>query len=365
MKYINKFSYITKRFAILILCLATILSMAVTVSAAGNNVQYDRFHTDGYSYTGNGAADIAAIALAQYQDSNGNKRSESQRNRSYYGYNNAWCAYFVYDCARAANQEAAIPYNGGYAYQVYQSVLNAGGYKVDATDVQVGDIAVFDFACSGGLQHVEVVVKVSGSTITTVGGNTGNGVVGLHKRSNYGYKENGKTIKDVTCYVHPAYSNYTDNSSSAADTANDGYVGTYRISPACAPNHRIDIKDQRSENGTLIHLWEKHEGDSQKFVLRELGDGGYRIETTYGKCLDVKGGKASSGVTVQEYEINNTDAQKWYLNYLDNGYYNIVSALDPNLCLDVAGGKANNGTRLQIYRANGTNAQMWGFSPVS
>lgn len=360
MKYINKFTNNIKHIVSLIICVTTILSMAVTANAAGNNVQYDRFHTDGYSYSGNGATDIAAVALAQYQDANGNRRNESQRNRNYYGYNTAWCAYFVYDCARAANQEAAIPYNGGYAYQAYESALNAGGYVVEAANVQAGDIAVYDFSCKGGLQHVEIVVKVSGNAIYSIGGNTGNGVVGLHKRSNYGYNDGSKFVKDVTCYVRPAY---IGNSSS---TANDGYyVGTYRLSPACAPNHRIDIKDQSSANGTLIHLWEKHEGDSQKFVLRELSGGGYRIETTFGKCLDVKGGNASSGATVQEYEINGTDSQKWYLNYLGNGYYNIVSALDTNLYLDVVGGEHSNGTRLQIYKANGTTAQMWGFSSVS
>lgn len=147
----------------------------------------------GYTLSGNGAADMVSIALAQ-----------EGRTGSQFGYTEEWCADFVSDCAIIAGQSAAIPQYGGVE-GLKTRIINAGGY-ITTSSPQPGDICFIDWNCNGGYGHVEIVYAVSGTTVSTIGGNSGSGsslytrCVKKHAPLSSGY---------ITCIVRPNYSNNT------------------------------------------------------------------------------------------------------------------------------------------------------------
>lgn len=158
-----------KRTMSVILCLIIVLSIPLQSFAA--TVCYTNFYSAEYS--SNPGQYMANIALAQ----NGRTGSDL-------GYSDQWCAYFVSDCARIAGQTAAIPAHGN-VLSLYNNITNAGGVTIyDArngtgslSNSKIGDIAVLDTTTGGNTSrdHVEIVYAVSGSSIYTVGGNSGSG----------------------------------------------------------------------------------------------------------------------------------------------------------------------------------------------
>gem|GEM_PF-6565790 len=154
--------------------------------------RYYNFSTN-YTLTGDGASDMVAIALAQ----EGKAGSDL-------GYTEQWCADFIGDCAVLAGQSAAIPANG-YVPSLRDLVLNAGG-AYSTSNPQPGDLCFIDWSPNDGTtsyDHVELVYAVSGTTVYTIGGNTGGGS-DLYTRKVAKHAPLGSSY--VICTVRPNYS---------------------------------------------------------------------------------------------------------------------------------------------------------------
>lgn len=115
-----------------------------------------------YTLTGDGPADLIAVAQAQLY-----------RSGESLGYSEQWCADFISDCARLAGQSRAVPFHNN-VYGLRDQILQAGG-TISTTDPQPGDICFLDWEMDGNWDHVELVYLVSGGGIYTIGGNTGQG----------------------------------------------------------------------------------------------------------------------------------------------------------------------------------------------
>ena len=104
---------------------------------------------------------LAAVAVAQ------DGKSQSQM-----GYGAPWCAYFIMDCAELAGVSSAVPHaSNGITTTLRDAILANGGYQVGYGDAQPGDIVTIRWDGSKGVDHVEIVYKVSGGVVYTVGGN--------------------------------------------------------------------------------------------------------------------------------------------------------------------------------------------------
>ena len=132
-------------------------SFAVVGSAAASET--DNF-IGGYQLTGDGGADLVAIAMAQ-----------EGRTGKDFGYDDQWCAYFISDCARIAGETGAIPPHGTCTY-LYQNILNAGG-QVTTHDPRPGDICFINWSGESRMRHVEIVYHVENGKVYTIGGNSG------------------------------------------------------------------------------------------------------------------------------------------------------------------------------------------------
>ena len=183
-----------------ILLFVPVFLLENTIQAYATQSRTSNFSLNGYTPTGNAAADICAVALLQ-----------EGRTGSQFGYSEDWCADFVSDCAIIAGASSAIPANGS-VYYLWNGVLNAGGQVVSFP--QPGDLAVMDWSYSGSTSaHVELVYQTSGNYVYTIGGNTGStGSLYTNKVT----KRNGMlyTHSAFVKFVHPNYS----SSSSPDDT---------------------------------------------------------------------------------------------------------------------------------------------------
>lgn len=78
------------------------------------------------------------------------------------------------------------------------------------------------------------------------------------------------------------------------------------------------------------------------------------------KCIDVYRGNTDNGTNIQLYDCNYGAAQNWYF---DNNVIRFNK--DRNKCLDLTQSKTDNGNNLQLYDCNGTNAQKWTYNGIT
>ncbi len=145
---------------------------------------YDRLLS--VNLTGNRGEDIAAVALSQVGYHEGKSAgdlgggSSGKSNYTEYGANfglpsDAWCAVFVWWCARQAGVEESILRKTEWA-KAYLQPFESLPLSL-CNDISVGDIAFIDMSYGDGIEdHVGIIVGVSENEIVTVEGNCSNGV---------------------------------------------------------------------------------------------------------------------------------------------------------------------------------------------
>ncbi len=146
------------------------------------------------SLTGNQRTDILNVAWSQYGYHEGNSNSELGGNNSggsgnYTEYGrvigsnpNEWCAYFVSWCARQAGISTSILKNSacaGHSSAYFNLKYYAGGSQASDGGYFMGNYYTpqpGDLFFTSGWTHVGLVASVSGSTFTTIEGNSSNSV---------------------------------------------------------------------------------------------------------------------------------------------------------------------------------------------
>ena len=102
--------------------------------------------------------------------------------------------------------------------------------------------------------------------------------------------------------------------------------GVYEIEWELNTNKVVDISSASTESGANVQIWDKCNGEQQRFQFKYQKDGYYIIENVNsGKVLDVKGAGTASGTNVQQWTNNNTAAQKWKIVKNENDTYSIIS----------------------------------------
>ena len=155
-----------KRLSALFLAVVLAVSLAVPAYAAQSRAAN---FLKTYELTGDGAADMVAIAQAQLY-----RRGMS------FDYTEQWCADFVSDCARLAGQSKAVPFHNN-VYGLRDQILEAGGI-ITTGNPQPGDICFMDWEGDNNWDHVEIVYMVSAGAVYTIGGNTGVGTTPQTRR---------------------------------------------------------------------------------------------------------------------------------------------------------------------------------------
>ena len=78
-------------------------------------------------------------------------------------------------------------------------------------------------------------------------------------------------------------------------------------------------------------------------------------------AIDAFGGVAQNGTQINIWERNHSDAQKFYIKDIGNGWYKIHSACNQDFCIDVNGCCSDNETKIQLWYKNDSIAQIFKF----
>ncbi|WP_019604018.1 RICIN domain-containing protein [Teredinibacter turnerae] len=121
----------------------------------------------------------------------------------------------------------------------------------------------------------------------------------------------------------------------------------------------MDVSDNSTENGAVIHQWDYGFQTNQQFDLTDLGNGFYSIRAgNSGKSLDVWNRSLDDGGEIRQYSYYSSDNQQWSLRAVENGYFEIVSRLSGKV-LQVA--DSSRGTDVLQFASTGAHNQHWRF----
>jgi len=88
---------------------------------------------------------------------------------------------------------------------------------------------------------------------------------------------------------------------------------SYEINSMLNPSHknRVDVAGGKSANGTNIQLWTGNGSSAQKYRLKHIGKGRWKIYTTKGKILCLKGRSSKNGSNVHIWNDHNGPWCEW------------------------------------------------------
>ena len=279
-----------KRIASLFTSLLMIVSLMVvmpTMSVSATQSKINNFNKS-YTLTGNAQNDMVAIAKAQIG-----------MTQSQLGYTEQWCADFVSDCARLANQSIAIPANGS-CYSLMNAVKNAGGHTVSKSEALPGDLVFFSSSSNpNGGAHVELVYGYSNGVLKSIGGNCHiDGVSKVYDRSN------GKSSSvSYYCVIRPNYTSLLPGKSTINVKTGTSYKCTTFNWTASSNTKVYSIKIHKNgtlfkENTTAATSWSVilPVGDYEAYV-DSCNDSGYTCSNTVKFTIE-KGNPVPSSTTV-------------------------------------------------------------------
>ncbi len=92
----------------------------------------------------------------------------------------------------------------------------------------------------------------------------------------------------------------------------DAGDGWYYIIPKNAERRgRIDVSGNKKGNGVKIQVWEENDSDAQKFKLKHLGQGEFKIYTKHGDILALAGKSHKDGSVVHTWEDHEGPFTEW------------------------------------------------------
>lgn len=135
--------------------------------------------------------------------------------------------------------------------------------------------------------------------------------------------------------------------------------GVYELSAKGNISQSLDIVSGSTDENAELQLWTSNFTDAQKFTIKYVGDGYYKIiSKVSGKALTVESTNPSIGSKIVQKTDENLDTQKWIIKETDVNTYYIYSKCG-NLCIDVPSGDTSSGNKLQLWEENGTNSQRF------
>lgn len=326
----------------LIMLLGTVTALPIGVSAKTADLAEVGGYDTSYTLTGNGAADMVAIASKQLWKSG-----------SSLGYYSAWCDAFVIKCAELAGQSAAIPNKRG-CWNLYSAILNAGGYTVSSP--QAGDIIFYTCTKTGGMCHVGIMTD----SINSIQGNVINQVYNLKYTA---YLDENYTNASDACwtatFVRPNYKSAAVDpfqGKTPVNLGSDFYASILKSDTGVylhASNHNVQLADNNNLND-LSHIWH--------FVRQS--DGSYLIiNCEDSSALTVADKGTSAGTNIETLMNLDYDSQRWIIYKNGENQY-VFKPKHCSLAMDVSNNSSAYGNNIIAYTYNGSTAQLFNIETL-
>ena len=124
-------------------------------------------------------------------------------------------------------------------------------------------------------------------------------------------------------------------------------------------NKALDVYQQSTADGAVIHQWDYLNANSQQWKLTGAGNGYFTLTNiNSNKNLDVYQQGTADDTQIHQWTASNVNSQKWTLVSVGSGYYKIVN-LNSGKVLDVYGASTANGGLVKQFTYTGGNNQQW------
>ncbi|HXU06889.1 MAG TPA: RICIN domain-containing protein [Polyangia bacterium] len=136
-----------------------------------------------------------------------------------------------------------------------------------------------------------------------------------------------------------------------------------RLIPMNAQNKSIDVPYASTNNGTAIQIYDTWNGDPQKFIVADAGNGNVKfvMKLNTNKCLGPRANGTTSGTVIEVQDCNGSFNQAWMSSEQGAGsaVFAYRNSAAPALCLDVLNWGTNNGAAIDMYTCNGGQNQQF------
>ena len=224
-------------------------------------------------------------------------------------YTDSWCAAFVSAVSIKCGYTAIIPTECSCP-QMIELFKDLGEWvENDAYKPNAGDIILYDWNDSGSgdnagtPDHIGIVEKVSGNTITVIEGNKGDAVARIE------IKVNGVTIRG---YGVPKYGGSSAGSSSSSGTSSGTYSGGKSANYKVKINTPSGVNVRKGPDEDKYAKFDAIENGKTVTITKVSENWGYAKEYGGWICLDytkkVTSGSnsSSSGSSKPSYKVGNT-----------------------------------------------------------
>jgi hypothetical protein len=124
----------------------------------------------------------------------------------------------------------------------------------------------------------------------------------------------------------------------------------------------LEVAGVAIADGSNVQQWSYWWGDSQRWMVKHLGNNQYSIMgAASAKALDVAGWGTADGSNVQIWSDLGGANQSWTITSAGGGYYRLTPTHAPSKCLDVNGASTADGANVQIWGCSGGTNQQWSF----
>jgi hypothetical protein len=136
-----------------------------------------------------------------------------------------------------------------------------------------------------------------------------------------------------------------------------------RLIPQNAQGSSIDIANASTTNGTTVQIYSTWNGDPQKFIVADAGNGNVKItmKLNTAKCIGPNYNGTTAGTQLVVQDCNGSFNQAWMTSEqgAGSGIFAYRNAAAPGLCMDVAGASSANGTHMQLWNCTGASNQLF------
>ena len=207
-----------------------------------------------WTTTGDQAQDIVNCAVAQ----KGKSGDEL-------GASGAWCAWFIWTCARKVGISAEVIPQTNYA-NIGEKIVEAGGSRVSSSEARPGDIVCFtSYASNGNISYNHVGIIIDNS-LTTISGNLSDQVYRATVSQVCSW--NSWSV-DMVKYYRPCYSSSTNTNSTFASFEN-------------ASQSEIRAKIEQIKNQINGKYW--NGGKTESDLRTHINSQDYAYGTTNSAC---------------------------------------------------------------------------------
>jgi hypothetical protein len=135
--------------------------------------------------------------------------------------------------------------------------------------------------------------------------------------------------------------------------------GMYTIKNVLS-NYVIDIPGYPDAANTVAIQYSSHGEANQKFMLKNVGNGEFKIEPMHSAGYDMALGLNGSKQLILDTDTN-TASKRWYIENISGDNYRIVNKAYPTEYLSVNG---NTSLGANVYSSSNTSGAVWQFTPV-